>query len=77
MPVSDAAVPEFMSRVLDGDAHTAWGVYERMVVEDEQIRTLIRMLAERGDAMLEESRRVWRARGFERAPFDFLFGGES
>ena len=74
-PASEAAgVPEFMSKVLaGGDERAAWGQYERMVIKDAQLRTLIRMLHERGDAMLVKSRRVWRERGFDKAPFDFLF----
>lgn len=55
----------------------AWQEYRRQLIEDEYLRGLIRDLAGVTGVrkLLDESRRGWRALGYE-APFDFLFDKE-
>ncbi len=59
------------------DPRRVWEGYRRMLREDAQQRTAVRRLAESegGRSLLDESRVVWRARGFE-APFEFVFDKE-
>ena len=65
----------FMGMVLSGqDPREAWEQLNRMVIQDAQLREMVRQLNSREDGreLLDDSRRAWRERGFD-APFDFLF----
>jgi hypothetical protein len=63
-----------MGAVSGGDPERAWRAYRALVTGDEAQRAALLRLAESegGRAMLDDSRGVWRARGFE-APFESVF----
>jgi hypothetical protein len=70
----------FMGTVMNHhDPGAVWEGYRRMLRGEPQQQELVRRLAETegGRSLLDDSRAVWRERGFEKAPFDFLFGEES
>lgn len=72
------SVGVFMGTALTGqDLKEVWEGYERMLRAEPQQQALVRQFAETegGCALLDDSRRIWRERGFD-APFEFVFEEE-
>lgn len=64
-----------MGAVSGGDPARAWRAYHSMVTGDRAQRAAVLRLAQSADgrAMLDASRDIWHARGFEEAPFEIVF----